>query len=445
MKRTLIQNAVIVNEGRKVLGSVVIEGEKIAEILTGEEKTTTPCDEIIDATGCYLLPGAIDEHVHFRDPGLTHKADITTESRAAAAGGVTSIMDMPNTNPQTTTLEALDEKLTLLAGKSAVNYSYYFGATNNNYPQFAQLDKHRVCGIKLFMGSSTGNMLVDRMASLRNIFGGTDLLIAAHCEDQGIIKENTDKYKKAYGDDVPLTLHPVIRSEEACYRSSERAVQLAREANARLHIMHISTARELDLFSDAPLITKRITAEACVSHLLFTEDDYQTLGARIKCNPAIKTAEDRKALQEAVNSGLIDAIATDHAPHLLSEKEGGALKAMSGMPMIQFSLASMLELVDKGIFSIEKIVEKMSHAPAQMYEINNRGFIHKGYQADLVLVRPNSKWTVTTDCIVSKCQWSPLEGHTFNWKVEKTFVNGHLLYDNGKIDETYRGQELRFR
>ena len=370
MKRTLIQNAVIVNEGRKVLGSVVIEGEKIAEILIGEEKTTTPCDEIIDATGCYLLPGAIDEHVHFRDPGLTHKADITTESRAAAAGGVTSIMDMPNTNPQTTTLEALDEKLTLLAGKSAVNYSCYFGATNNNYPQFAQLDKHR---------------------------------------------------------------------------SSELAVQLAREANARLHIMHISTARELDLFSDAPLITKRITAEACVSHLLFTEDDYQTLGARIKCNPAIKTAEDRKALQEAVNSGLIDAIATDHAPHLLSEKEGGALKAMSGMPMIQFSLASMLELVDKGIFSIEKIVEKMSHAPAQMYEINNRGFIHKGYQADLVLVRPNSKWTVTTDCIVSKCQWSPLEGHTFNWKVEKTFVNGHLLYDNGKIDETYRGQELRFR
>lgn len=231
---------------------------------------------------------------------------------------------------------------------------------------------------------------------------------------------------------MPLTLHPVIRSEEACYRSSELAVQLAREANARLHIMHISTARELDLFSDAPLITKRITAEACVSHLLFTEDDYQTLGARIKCNPAIKTAEDRKALQEAVNSGLIDAIATDHAPHLLSEKEGGALKAMSGMPMIQFSLASMLELVDKGIFSIEKIVEKMSHAPAQMYEINNRGFIHKGYQADLVLVRPNSKWTVTTDCIVSKCQWSPLEGHTFNWKVEKTFVNGHLLYDNGK-------------
>lgn len=445
MRRTLIQNAVIVNEGRKVTGSVVIEGEKIAEILVGEEKASAPCDEVIDASGCYLLPGAIDEHVHFRDPGLTHKADITTESRAAAAGGVTSIMDMPNTNPQTTTLEALEEKFALLAEKSSVNYSCYFGATNNNYTQFSQLDKRRVCGVKLFMGSSTGNMLVDRMASLRNIFGGTDLLIAAHCEDQGIIKENTDRYKKEFGgDDVPLAYHPLIRSAEACYRSSELAVQLAREANARLHIMHISTARELDLFSDAPLKEKRITAEACVSHLLFTEEDYQTLGARIKCNPAIKTADDRKALQEAVSSGLIDAIATDHAPHLLSEKEGGALKAMSGMPMIQFSLVSMLELADKGAFTIEKVVEKMAHAPAQMYDIQNRGYIRKGYQADLVLVRPDSEWTVTTDCILSKCGWSPLEGHTFRWKVEKTFANGHLLYDNGKIDESYRGQELVF-
>lgn len=445
MRRTLIENAVIVNEGRKVTGSVVIEGEKIAEIWMDEEKASAPCDEVIDASGCYLLPGAIDEHVHFRDPGLTHKADITTESRAAAAGGVTSIMDMPNTNPQTTTLEALEEKFALLAEKSSVNYSCYFGATNNNYTQFPQLDKRRVCGVKLFMGSSTGNMLVDRMASLRNIFGGTDLLIAAHCEDQGIIKENTDRYKKEFGgDDVPLAYHPLIRSAEACYRSSELAVQLAREANARLHIMHISTARELDLFSDAPLKEKRITAEACVSHLLFTEEDYQTLGARIKCNPAIKTADDRKALQEAVGSGLIDAIATDHAPHLLSEKEGGALKAMSGMPMIQFSLVSMLELADKGAFTIEKVVEKMAHAPAEMYDIQNRGYIRKGYQADLVLVRPDSEWTVTTDCILSKCGWSPLEGHTFRWKVEKTFANGHLLFNNGQIDENYRGQELVF-
>lgn len=445
MKRTLIQQAILVNEGEKVTGSIVIEGEKIVEILTGNEQPEAPCDEVIDATGCYLLPGAIDEHVHFRDPGLTHKGDITTESHAAAAGGVTSIMDMPNTNPQTTTLEALNEKFDLLAEKSSVNYSCYFGATNNNHTQFAQLDKHRVCGVKLFMGSSTGNMLVDRMASLRTIFASTDLLIAAHCEDQATIKENTDKYKKEFDEEIPLALHPLIRSAEACYRSSELAVQLARETNARLHIMHISTARELSLFTQAPLAEKRITAEACVPHLVFTQEDYQTLGARIKCNPAIKTAEDRKALQEAVNSGLIDAIATDHAPHLLSEKEGGALKAMSGMPMIQFSLVSMLELVHKGVFTIEKIVEKMSHAPAEMYRIQRRGFLRKGYQADLVLVRPGSEWTVTAADVLSKCKWSPLEGRTFHWKVEKTFANGHLLYNNGTIDETYRGQELRFR
>lgn len=445
MKRTLIQNAVIINESRRVLGSVVIEGEKIAELLVGDEKASAPCDETIDATGCYLLPGAIDEHVHFRDPGLTHKGDITTESQAAAAGGVTSIMDMPNTNPQTVTLEALNEKFDLLAEKSAVNYSCYFGATNINYHLFKQLNKSRVCGVKLFMGSSTGDMLVDRMASLRKIFEGTDLLIAAHCEDQNTIRENTEKYKKEYGEEeMPLSLHPVIRSEEACYRSSALAVQLARETNARLHIMHISTARELSLFENIPLADKRITAEACVPHLLFSLDDYETLGARIKCNPAIKSADNRKALQEAVNNGFIDAIATDHAPHLLSEKEGGALKAASGIPMIQFSLVSMLEQVDKGIFTIEKIVEKMCHAPAQMYEIKNRGFIRKGYQADLVLVRPGSEWVVTQDCIFSKCKWSPLEGHTFHWNVEKTFANGHLLYNNGQIDETYRGQELVF-
>ena len=444
MKRILIKNAVIVNEGRKVPGSVVIEGEKIAEILVDRQEAAMPCDETIDASGCYLLPGAIDEHVHFRDPGLTHKADITTESHAAAAGGVTSIMDMPNTNPQTTTLEALNDKLALLAEKSSVNFSCYFGATNNNYPLFSQLDKNRVCGVKLFMGSSTGNMLVDRMASLRNIFGGTDLLIAAHCEDQGIIKENTDKYKKEYGDDVPLSLHPVIRSEEACYRSSALAVQLARETNARLHIMHISTARELSLFSKAPLAEKRITAEACVSHLIFTEEDYQTLGARIKCNPAIKRQVDRDALRNAVNTGVIDVIATDHAPHLLSEKEGGALKAMSGMPMIQFSLVSMLELAEKGIFSIETIVEKMCHAPAQIYGICNRGYIREGYQADLVLVSHGERWEVNTENILSKCGWSPLEGNSFRWKVEKTFANGHLIYSDGQVDDTYRGEELRF-
>lgn len=445
MKRTLIYNAVIVNEGKKQLGSIVIEGERIAEILDPEKAPLIPCNEVIDANGAYLLPGAIDEHVHFRDPGLTHKGDISSESRAAAAGGVTSIMDMPNTNPQTTSLDALEGKLDLLAEKSVINYSCYFGATNNNYTQFDQLNKNRVCGVKLFMGASTGNMLVDRMNSLECIFKGTDLLIATHCEDQNIIKQNTDHFKTLYGEEeVPMHLHPEIRSAEACYTSSQLAVQLAKQTHARLHIMHLSTARELSLFEMGPLENKRITAEACVSHLYFSTDDYATLGSRIKCNPSIKKASDREALQQAVNSGLIDAIATDHAPHLLSDKEGGALKAASGMPMIQFSLVSMLELADQGLFSIEKIVEKMCHAPAQIYQIRNRGFIREGYQADLVMVRPETPWTATKDHILSKCKWSPLENHTFNWKVEKTFVNGHLLYDNGAIDENHRGQELYF-
>lgn len=446
MKRTLIKNAIIVNEGRQAVGSVVIEGEKIAEICVDGQEPAMPCEEIIDATGCYLLPGVIDDHVHFRDPGLTQKADITTESRAAAAGGVTSIMDMPNTSPQTTTLDALNAKFDLMAEKCAVNYSCYFGATNNNSPLLEQLDKHRVCGVKLFMGSSTGNMLVDKMASLLNIFNSTELLIATHCEDQSIIKENTEKFLAKYGidGDVPLRYHPNIRSTEACYQSSELAIRLARIADARLHILHISTSKELQLFENIPLAEKRITAEVCVAHLLYTSSDYQELGTRIKCNPAIKKKE-RNALREAVNSGLIDVIATDHAPHLLKDKEGGALKAASGMPMIQFSLVSMLELVDEGVFSIEKVVEKMCHAPAEIYEIQNRGFIRAGNQADLVLVRPNTEWTVAKDCIFSKCGWSPLEGHTFRWKVEKTFANGHLLYADGAVDESYRGQELRFR
>lgn len=445
MKRTLIKNAIIVNEGRQVAGSVVIEGEKIAEIRVNGEESVAPCDETIDATGCYLLPGVIDDHVHFRDPGLTQKADITTESRAAAAGGVTSIMDMPNTSPQTTTLDALNAKFDLMAEKCAVNYSCYFGATNNNYPVLEQLDKHRVCGVKLFMGSSTGNMLVDKMTSLLNIFNSTDLLIATHCEDQNIIKENTAKFLAKYGvdGDVPLKYHPNIRSTEACYHSSELAVRLARIADARLHILHISTSKELQLFENIPLAEKRITAEACVPHLLFTSSDYHKLGTRIKCNPAVKSKE-RNALRDAVNSGLIDVIATDHAPHLLKDKEGGALKATSGMPMIQFSLVSMLGLVDKGVFTIEKVVEKMCHAPAEIYKIHNRGFIRTGNQADLVLVRPHTEWTVTPDCIFSKCGWSPLEGHTFRWKVEKTFANGHLLYSDGAIDESYRGQEMVF-
>ena len=431
------------NEGRSVQGSVVIEGDRIAEVLTYGKKLSVPCDETIDATGCCLLPGVIDDHVHFRDPGLTHKADILTESRAAAAGGVTSIMDMPNTNPLTTTLSALEQKFDLLNEKCIVNHSCYFGATNNNYTEFNQLDKHRVCGIKLFMGSSTGNMLVDKTNSLLNIFNGTDMLIATHCESQEIIKKNTEYYKKMFSDapEVPISKHPNIRSSAACYASTELAVRMASLAGARLHVLHVSTAKELQLFSDIPLEEKHITAEACVAHLLYRQQDYKELGTRIKCNPSIKKQADRDALRNAVNTGVIDVIATDHAPHLLSEKEGGALKAMSGMPMIQFSLVSMLELAEKGIFSIETIVEKMCHAPVQIYGICDRGYVREGYKADLVLVSHGDRWEVNSENILSKCGWSPLEGNSFRWKVERTFANGHLIYSDGQVDDTYRGDE----
>ena len=446
MKRTLIHNATIVNEGHSVQGSIVIENGKIAEVLTYGKELSAPCDETIDATGCCLLPGIIDDHVHFRDPGLTHKADIFTESRAAAAGGVTSIMDMPNTQPLTTTLDALEQKFDLLNEKCIVNHSCYFGATNNNYTEFSKLDKHRVCGIKLFMGSSTGNMLVDKSNSLLNIFNGTDMLIATHCESQEIIKKNTEYYKEMFRNapEIPISKHPNIRSVAACYSSSQLAIRMASLAGARLHVLHVSTAKELQLFSDAPLEDKHITAEACIAHLLYRQQDYKELGTRIKCNPSIKKQADRDALRNAVNTGVIDVIATDHAPHLLSEKEGGALKAMSGMPMIQFSLVSMLELAEKGIFSIETIVEKMCHAPAQIYGICNRGYIREGYQADLVLVSHGERWEVNTENILSKCGWSPLEGNSFRWKVEKTFANGHLINSDGQVDDTYRGEELRF-
>ncbi len=445
MKRTLIKNALVVNEGRKFKCSVVVEGETIAEILNENEHPALPCEETIDAEGMYLIPGVIDTHVHFREPGLTLKADIATESQAAAAGGVTTIMDMPNTQPQTTTIQALNEKLELLAEKCVVNYSCYFGATNNNHNLFSALDKHRVAGVKVYMGSSTGNMLVDRMNSLRHIFGGTDLLIAAHCEDQHIINRNTELYKKEFPDGkVPIFCHPAIRSAEACHESSALAVRLAREAGARLHIMHISTARELSLFEEGAVEHKRITAEACIPHLYFCEEDYRRLGARIKCNPAIKSAADRNALREAVNTDRIDTIATDHAPHLLEEKKGGALKAASGIPIIRFSLLSMLELTAQGVFTLEKVVEKMCHAPALLYRIDRRGFIRKGYRADLVLVRPVAEWEVKKEHLFSKCGWSPLEGHEFRWKVDQTFVNGHPLYKESRVDTSRRGQEVRF-
>ena len=444
MKRTWIKNAQIVNEGKTFKGSVIIEDEIIVEVLQENETPSSECDETIDGSGCYLIPGVIDDHVHFRDPGLTHKADILTESMAAAAGGVTSYMDMPNTNPQTTTLEALEDKFKDAATKSIVNYSFYFGATNENAGLLAQLDKNRVCGVKLFMGSSTGNMLVDQQDTLKHIFANAGMLIATHCEDQQIISANTAFYKEKYGEDPDVKYHPEIRNEEACYQSSALAVQLAKETGARLHIMHISTAKELELLANKAIEEKNITAEACVSHLFFCDEDYETFGTRIKCNPAIKSKADRDALRQALTGNLIDVIGTDHAPHLLSEKQGGALKAVSGMPTLQFSLNSVMELVHEGLISMEQLVQKMCHAPATLYQIEKRGFIRTGYKADLAIVNPNTEWTVNKECILSKCGWSPMEGQTFHAKVEKTFVNGQMVYDGKQVDALHRGQELRF-
>lgn len=444
MKTTWIKNARIVNEGETFEGSVIIAGENIVEVLKGTQAPSIPYNETIDANGYYLIPGVIDDHVHFRDPGLTHKADIHTESMAAAAGGVTSYMDMPNTNPQTTTLEALEEKFKNAETKSVVNYSFYFGATNNNAHLLPQLNKQQVCGVKLFMGASTGNMLVDKMQILKQIFSDAGMLIATHCEDQNIISARAAAYREKYGDDPDVKYHPEIRNEEACYESSSLAISLAKETGARLHIMHISTAKELTLLEDKPLSEKNITAEACVSHLFFSDKDYEKYGARVKCNPAIKSEADRDALRQALQSNLIDVIGTDHAPHLLEEKQGGALKAVSGMPTIQFSLNAVMELVHEGALSIEQLVQKMCHAPATLFQIKKRGFIRPGYKADLVLLNPSCSWTVTNDCLLSKCGWSPMEGQTFHSKVEKTFVNGYPVYDGTQVDQTYRGQALRF-
>ncbi len=444
MARILIQNAHIVNDGKTFTGSVLIDGETIAEVYEGTAQPTGFYDKTIKADGLYLLPGVIDDHVHFRDPGLTHKADIESESRAAAAGGVTSYMEMPNTIPQTTTLEALEDKFTEAARKSRVNYSFFFGATNTNGTLLPLLDKSKVCGIKLFMGSSTGNMLVDKTEALQKLFSEAGMLIMSHCEDTSVITANSKHYQELYGNDPDVKYHPEIRSVEACYRSSALAVKLAKETGARLHIAHISTAKELELFDSASLDHKNITAEACVAHLYFCDKDYASLGTRIKCNPAIKTEADRNALRRALTDGRIDIIGTDHAPHLLSEKQGGSFKAVSGMPMVQFSLVAMLELADQGVLTIEQVVEKMCHAPARLFSIRKRGYIRKGYQADLVLVAPDSAWTVSPDNILSKCGWSPLEGHTFQWQVKSTFVNGVPVYTDGVINDNYRGQALCF-
>lgn len=439
--KTLIFGGKIVNEGVTRVASLIVDNDTITDIIEGNEAPRGNYDQIVDATGCFVLPGVIDDHVHFRDPGLTAKADMETESRAAAYGGVTSYFDMPNTNPQTTTVETLEAKYKDAASKSHVNYGFFIGATNDNIDVVTTVDPHRVPGIKLFMGSSTGNMLVDKKDVLKQLFTKTTLPIMAHCEDTDIINRNMVEAKQKYGDDPEVCHHPEIRSEEACWESTRLAVELANETGARLHVAHLTTARELQLFGKS----SNVTAEAVIAHLFFANTDYATLGTRIKCNPAIKTPHDREALRQALADGRIATIGTDHAPHLPQDKEGGCARAASGMPMIQFSLVAMLELVDNGVISIERLVELMAHNPARLFEVSQRGFLRPGYKADVVLVKPNSPWTVAKECIQSKCGWSPMEGHTFQWQVRTTICNGHLIYNNGAFDTNSRGEALEFR
>ena len=440
-----IEGVTIVNEGECYQASVLVEDGKIAGI-TRSETLPSPRGRAGDeafrsgAEGeAYLLPGIIDGHVHMRDPGLTHKATMESETRAAARGGVTTVLDMPNVVPQTTTLQLLKERYALAEGRCHVNYGFYLGATNDNIEDIKRLDPTTCPGVKLFMGSSTGNMLVDREEVLHRIFRDSPTLIMAHCEDTARINANMAEVKKQYGEDPDVCFHPVVRDQEACFQSTAIAVKLAKEEGSRLHVAHVTTAKELGLFQPN---NDKITAEACLPHLLFTDEDYETLGSRIKCNPAIKTEADRAALRRALTDGRIRTIATDHAPHLLSEKEGGALKAMSGMPMVQFSLPAVLSLVDEGVLSLERAVELMCHNPARLYRIKERGFVREGYWADFTLVR-RKPWTVTQDCIESKCGWSPLEGRTFGWQVEKTWVNGQLVWDGQQVNRQVFGQPVR--
>ena len=443
--KTIIRNAIIVNEGQQFNGSVIIEDEMIQQVIKGDASSQA-YDIEIDATGLYLFPGVIDDHVHFREPGLTHKADIASESRTAAAGGVTSYMDMPNTIPQTTTIEHLEEKFRIAANNSRVNYSFFFGATNNNTDTVMILDRERVPGVKVFMGSSTGDMLVDQHDTLHRLFSRSPLLLMAHCEDTNIIQHNINEFRKRYKgqNDFPVRYHSRIRSVQACYASSSLAVQMAQDTGARLHLAHLSTAKELELLTPGPVQDKKITAEAVIAHLMFCTEDYDTLGTLIKCNPAIKPSEDRAALRDALTNGLIDVVATDHAPHLLNEKLGGALKAASGMPMIQFSLVSMLELADNGVIPIERIPELMAHNPARLFRIHKRGFIRPGYYADLALVDPNCNWQVKEGRYYTKCGWTPMDERCFKWKVRRTIINGITAYSDGVVVDGIRGQELRF-
>lgn len=446
MANILIKNALIVNEGVSFTGSVQVENGIISRIFNDGENLPT-AEQTIDAKGKLLMPGVIDDQVHFREPGLTHKADIYHESRAALAGGVTSFMEMPNTKPAATTLELLEEKYELGKQHSAINYSFYFGATNENVHLLKELNAKTVCGVKVFMGSSTGNMLVDEEQALTSIFSTSPLLVATHCEDEATIRKNTEEYVKRYGENIPFSAHPLIRSREACYKSSAKAVELAKRYNTRLHILHLSTAEEVELFSQfANLKTeeKRITAEVCAHHLWYCDEDYENKGALIKCNPAIKTANDRAALQYAFSKGIIDMVATDHAPHTFEEKNTDYLHSPSGLPLIQFSLSAMFELYHKGIFSLETIVERMCHAPAKLFNISKRGFIREGYHADITLVDLNNPFTVERKEVLSKCGWSPFEGQTFQSKVSHVLINGLLAYENGIISNNSKGERLTF-
>ena len=439
--KTLIYGGIIVNEDRSRYGSLVMENDVIAEVIEGKEIPCGNYDRKIDATGLFVLPGVIDSHVHFREPGLTAKADIGTESEAAAYGGVTTFFDMPNTVPQTTSVDALDAKFRIAREKSHVNYSFFFGATNSNTDALQTLDRHVVPGVKLFMGASTGNMLVDSDDSLHKIFSNATMPVMVHCEDTGMINANMTEAKSRYGDDPDVALHPLIRSEEACYASSSRAVRMARTYGTRLHVAHVSTAKELELFGH----DGNITAEAVIAHLFFSDEDYARLGTRIKCNPAVKTAYDRSELRKALSSGAISTVGTDHAPHLLKDKEGGCARAASGMPMIQFSLVTMLELVDNGVLDMERLVRLMCHNPADIFEVRGRGYLRKGYKADIVLVGRDRRWTVTGDTVRSKCGWSPMEGHAYDWRVVKTICNGQVVYDDGTFYDNIRGEQVMFR
>ena len=442
-KGILIQNATIVNENKIFKGDILLENEIITKISSKIKPTKNV--EIINAEGKFLIPGFIDDQVHFREPGLTHKANIATESRAAIAGGITTFIEMPNTVPQATTQHLLENKFKIAAADSYANYSFMFGGTNDNLEELLKTDPKKVAGIKLFLGSSTGNMLVDNEEVLEKIFSSTKMIISVHCEDEGTIRKNTAIYKEKYGDDIPLKYHPLIRSEEACYLSSSKAIELAKKTGARLHIFHLSTEKETHLFrNDIPLEEKQITSEVCIHHLWFSDKDYEEKGTHIKWNPAVKTEKDRLGLWKALLDGRIDVLATDHAPHTLDEKNNNYLNAPSGGPLVQHAIIALLEKVKEGVIPIEKAVEKMSHNPAKLFQIEKRGFIKEGYFADIVLIDMNKPQTVSKDNILYKCGWSPFEGTTFSSTITHTFVNGNLIYNNGVFNDEIKGKRITF-